>query len=151
MSKAHELLAAENYAVEDARQEEKTTAAILLQTFGSSLVKLHVYAPDFVTEASERPEASRLARWQASHSDTVTTQQGLNLELEDVFVRHLLFLLDGTRDRAALLQELRTKIESGELPGEGQELADKETFLRELPEYLENNLQHLADSALLIS
>jgi hypothetical protein len=50
--------------------------------------------------------ASPLARIQARAGETVTTLLHTSIEIRDPVARRLLVLLDGTRDRAALTEEL---------------------------------------------
>jgi SAM-dependent methyltransferase len=52
-----------------------------------------------------RPRASRCARWQAERDNVATSLRHENITLDSAF-RQLLPLLDGSRDRAALAQEL---------------------------------------------
>lgn len=54
-----------------------------------------------------KPRVSTLARWQvAQHAPIVFTLGGDGVALQDELSRHLLRLLDGTRDEAALFDEL---------------------------------------------
>ncbi|HZH34154.1 MAG TPA: class I SAM-dependent methyltransferase [Pyrinomonadaceae bacterium] len=151
VSIAAEMLVKAGYSESDPSSEKEKTAALLLQIFGTGLVRLHVRAREFVTVAGERPETSFLARWQAARGQDVRTFNYTNIKLENSLMRALLILLDGTRDREALLAELAAKIEAGELPSEGEETGDRELYLRELPDFLEYNLSLMARSALLIS
>jgi methyltransferase-like protein/trans-aconitate methyltransferase len=128
-------------------------ANILLATFAAGLVELHVHVPEFVTEISERPVASPLARWQARESTMVTNLRHASIELEGHLVRHLLLLLDGTRDRDAILRDLAAAAaadpaalqEASGLPNDGGDLAQV------LAGGLEANLQRVARLALLVA
>jgi len=62
--------------------------------------------PALAASPGERPVASPLARIQARAGDAVTTLLHTSVELRDPIGRRLLALLDGTRDRAALIAEL---------------------------------------------
>ena len=127
-------------------------AKILLATYAAGLVELHVHVPEFVMEVSERPLASPLARWQARESRMVTNLRHATIQLEGELVRHLLVLLDGTRDRAALLRDLAAAAaadpaalqEAGGLPNDGGDLGQV------LAGGLEANLQKVAQLALLL-
>jgi methyltransferase-like protein len=70
-----------------------------------------------------------------------------------VMGRNLMELLDGTRTRAELIEELASRITSGEIKlGEsGGELPPLRTILEALPSGLEKSLEGLAASALLIA
>jgi SAM-dependent methyltransferase len=79
----------------------------LLQAYAMHVVQLHVWAPALATEPSERPVASALARLQAARGTRLTNLLHASVEVPDELGRRLITLLDGTRDRAALLRELR--------------------------------------------
>lgn len=82
-------------------------AANLLKAYGysDSLMELHVYVPPLVVEVADRPVASPVARYQAQSDNLVTNLRHERIRL-DGFERFLLRHLDGTRDRAALLDLL---------------------------------------------
>ena len=122
---------------------------ILLQLFAAGMAELHVHRPRFATVASERPLASPLARWQIGHGPVVTTLLSTGLEIEDALGQRLLQLLDGTRDRAALLMELTALIESGEIQPDDDSVS-KQVILENLPQLLEQNLARLARLGLLV-
>jgi hypothetical protein len=69
---------------------------MLYQMMTTGFVDLHVF--DFPCEESvtERPRASRLARYQAERSNQATSVCHINVELDDIG-RRLVQLLDGTR------------------------------------------------------
>ncbi len=81
-------------------------AALMLQLYGSAIVDLRLTVPPFVAEPGERPEASRLVRLQLERGELATNLLHEDVHPMDVRMRLLLRLLDGTRDRAALLREL---------------------------------------------
>ena len=97
-----------------------------------SLVELHAYAPRFVREPSDRPIASPWARAVARSRRKVTNLRLESIGLDDR-MRALLCLLDGTRERAALVDSIEG---STERPREAA---------------VENALQALARAALLIA
>ncbi|NJN84886.1 MAG: hypothetical protein HC802_23085 [Caldilineaceae bacterium] len=82
----------------------------LLRAFAYStqLVKLSAFTPNFTTTVSRRPIASPVARTQAVDGAVVTSLQHDRVRLTDV-QRVLLPLLDGSRDRTALLDELASR------------------------------------------
>jgi SAM-dependent methyltransferase len=87
----------------------------LLRSYAANLVQLHAYPPGVTTTPGERPRASALARHQAHTGDMVTNLRHAGVRIEDDLGRRLVALLDGSRDRAALMAELRTFLdESGE-------------------------------------
>jgi SAM-dependent methyltransferase len=80
--------------------------AILMSAFMGGMVKLYAAPPELAASPGERPLASPLARIQARSGDAVTTLLHTSIELGDPIARRLLVLLDGARDRAALIDEL---------------------------------------------
>ncbi len=79
----------------------------LLRCFGANLVRLHVHPPLVSTSPPERPRVSPLARLEAAEGTMVTTVRHTHHELDDELARRVAGLLDGTRNRRALLAALR--------------------------------------------
>ncbi len=132
-----------------ADEEALVLGNFLLQVYAAGLIELHVYQPQIAITAGERPTASPLARWQIQQGPVVTTLLCTGLEIEDELGQRLLLLLDGTRDRAALLKELTALIESDALKPEDGSTDGKRKVLENLPELLEQNLARLAKLGLL--
>ena len=86
--------------------DDPAVAETLQRAYAANLVRLHVWAPRLATAPGERPVASALARLQAAEGTRVTTLLHATVEVPDELGRRLIRLLDGTRDRAALLAEL---------------------------------------------
>jgi SAM-dependent methyltransferase len=82
----------------------------LLRCYAANLVHLHVGLPMLTTSVGERPEASPLARQQARAGSVVTNLRHEVVRVEDELGRRLLTLLDGTRDREALVSDLRAHL-----------------------------------------
>ncbi|HEX5616818.1 MAG TPA: class I SAM-dependent methyltransferase [Solirubrobacteraceae bacterium] len=91
----------------------------LLRAYAVNLVQLHVRAPEIAITPSERPMASALARLQAATGSRITNLRHGSVEVPDELGRRLITLLDGTRDRAALLRELDRPAEELERSLEG--------------------------------
>src|SRR4051794_27924019 len=73
----------------------------------AGLVQLTSHAPDIATTIDERPAVSALARAQAADGATgVTNLKHERIPIADADGGRLIALLDGTRDRAALLKEM---------------------------------------------
>ena len=112
---------------------------IILQiALASNMIELHVYQPTAGTAVSSMPRISRLARWQMKNASNVLTQFGLDMKIEDHVSRHLLQLLDGTRSRSAVFDELGKFIRSA------HDIEGKHEILRSLPEWLDESLENLA-------
>jgi SAM-dependent methyltransferase len=105
----------------------------LLRCYEMGFINLHTWTPEFVVEISERPTASGLARYQARASQTVATPRHTTLQIEAPIARQLIELLDGTHNRAALVEQLAR---------------DEPSFDGEA---LETLLRHLAGSGILIA
>jgi SAM-dependent methyltransferase len=86
--------------------DDEVVCETLLRAYAANLVHLHVWAPALATAPSQRPVASALARLQAAEGTRVTTLRHTSVEVPDELGRRLIGLLDGTRDRPALLREL---------------------------------------------
>jgi cyclopropane fatty-acyl-phospholipid synthase-like methyltransferase len=127
-------------------------ADVILQCFLSNLVELHVHAPDFTLDVSQKPVGSPLARLQAEQTAKVHTLRHRTVELNDL-ERLLLERLDGRHDRAALLEGLMDAVAQGEceMQHQGQPLRDRAKVREVLGESLEPSLRRLAYNALLVS
>src|SRR5579859_119676 len=86
--------------------KENDLRLLLLGMYGSSMINLRLWQAPMATEPGERPEASLLARAQLERRDVVTNLVHVDLNLVDHEIRSLVRLLDGTRDRTALLKDL---------------------------------------------
>ncbi len=82
-----------------------STAHGMLQLFHSNLVCLHAAPSPFTLTPGERPVASRLARMQALRGSEVANLRHRKADLDPAALA-LLPLLDGTRDRAGLAEEM---------------------------------------------
>ena len=122
-----------------ANEEDRiAVCSALLRCYAANLVQLHVMPPPLTTSVSERPEASALARHQARSGHLVTNLRHASVRIEDNLGRRLVVLLDGTRDRAQLLHELRAFL-----------IEDRRQIPHDLDSGLERSLQGLARLALL--
>ena len=131
----------------DAEDEVQALAEILLHAYSAGLLELFPRAPDYQTIVSERPSASGLARWQVATDTIVTNMLHVNIEVEDEIGRQLLVLLDGTRDRNMLLDDLSKQ----PILEENNALVQDPRRARELlAQGLEGNLEKLARFALLV-
>jgi SAM-dependent methyltransferase len=105
--------------VEGDRGEPADALAVLgealLPCFAANLLRLHAVLPGLTITPPQRPRASPLARRQARERQLMTTLRHTSIQLEDDLGWRLVALLDGTRDRAALLDELETVLE-GDYP-----------------------------------
>lgn len=99
---------------------------LLLQTFTKrrNIVTLSALKPQVEGRISEKPLARALARHQAQSTHVVTNAHHLAVELEPL-PHALLPLLDGTRDRAALIEGLLELVRNGSLKVKNNDGPDK--------------------------
>jgi len=121
--------------------EPALLAEILFQGYRVGLLEAYSNPPRFAASANEKPAASPLARVQAQQGALVTTLRHTTVELEDTVDRCLLVLLDGTKNRDALVDGLRALLRSLDESEAGDIKAES----------LEMRLQRLAKQALLLA
>ena len=132
--------------------EARALFELLLKSYAPGLATLHLSPPRFSPRAGDRPLAGSLARWQARSGGRVTNLCHAPVVLEDSAGRHLLTLLDGTRDRAALVREMRAFIEANRgQPPRGETSAIADPTDEELLKNLGKTLDVFARCALLNS
>jgi methyltransferase-like protein/ubiquinone/menaquinone biosynthesis C-methylase UbiE len=153
LQKARERAGREASSAEPALESDRRDLAdFLFRCYAIGFVDLHSYPSTFVTEVSERPMASALVRWQIRQGPSVSSFRHLSLKIGDPLGREVLTLLDGTRDRAALLKELGEIVKTGSMPiyYEGKSTVELEKALELLPGQLDTSLASLARLGLLV-
>ena len=117
----------------------------------TSLVELSVCPSTFTLELSDRPLASKIARWQAETSVTVTNRRHESQKLTD-FHRRALRWLDGQHDRGQLMAELTALVDDGSLAvhEHGERIHAAERVRSVLKQAIDVALPQLAHSALII-
>ena len=86
----------------------------LIRCFATTQVNLSVSPARFTMQVDERPLASALARFQAKTSSTVTNLKHETVRVSDL-QRHVLQLLDGSRDKSDLLDAVCRLGEEGRI------------------------------------
>ena len=132
---------------------QRTVAGIALDCFPSHFVEMHAYSPPFVVRPGERPLASPLARLQATRGTRlVTNLLHVVTELHPI-QRIILELLDGTRDRGAILASLVASAQSGllNIEEEGGPVRDPERLRHILSGMIEPTLEFLGRIPLLLA
>jgi len=89
----------------DGADAEQALGKNLLQLYSANMAELRTRALPFVREIAERPRASPLARRQAVAGPVVTNLRHESVPL-NAWQRQVLCLLDGSRNRAELLDRL---------------------------------------------
>jgi methyltransferase-like protein/2-polyprenyl-3-methyl-5-hydroxy-6-metoxy-1,4-benzoquinol methylase len=117
--------------------------------YSSSLVNLHTHMPEYATALSERPQASRVALYQARSGHVVTNMRHERVDLDETTLR-VMGQLDGRHSRDDVLAWLISQHEQGmfSLPPEHEEAGDIESVLAAA---LDRSLRSLVDAALLIA
>ena len=78
----------------------------LLKLAANKLVDLRTYQAPLAESVGERPMATSLARLQAGETTLIATLLHTQIEISDPHTRHLLQLIDGTRDVQALVSAM---------------------------------------------
>jgi methyltransferase-like protein len=126
---------------------------LLLTAYGAGLVEALPTPPGFVLQVSDRPVSSPVARLQLAQGNVVTSLLHTTFDVSDPLARQLILLLDGTRDRAAILQGLGPLIESGavRLKRDNEPVTDCAGAMHLLAEQLEDALKNVARVPLLVA
>ena len=124
---------------DDWQSEFETTRTILLQiALASDLIELHAYAPQATQEVGDRPQVNRLSRWQLRDATNVLTLLNKDLKLEDDTAKHLLMIMDGTRNRDEIVSEMRLFVRSA--PG----VQDRKDLIRDMPGWVNASIEELS-------
>lgn len=155
--KAQQRLA-EAGIVEDQSQEAASERAsvlteILLAACKSGLARVRMSAPFLTTEISEKPVAYHLARYQAQQSEMVTNVLHDRIEIDNPVGLELLRLLDGTRNRAALIEALTKYADEQKLfsPADSENALSYSQIHEKIEKEIEPSLNKLARMGLLIA
>jgi SAM-dependent methyltransferase/methyltransferase-like protein len=144
-----ELLSSESGAeIEIDEQKERELGEMIFQIYAPSFLRFHTHQPAFAAKPGEKPVASALARWQSRFDDTVSTLLCTQFIIKDDLGKELLRLLDGTRDRSRLIDDMTDFIRSEKF---AQPADVKKHLIQNLPEQLERSLNIFAEKALLVS
>ncbi|MFO0926699.1 MAG: methyltransferase regulatory domain-containing protein [Gemmataceae bacterium] len=147
-----ELLDAAGARVGQTREQAAPTLArALAALFQANFVGLHSHVPPFVLKPGKRPETTPLIRLQAQTGVGVCNRRHKLVELA-TFDRAVLALLDGSRDRPALIERLAALVGQGELglAQDGQPVREPEAVRRTLTAELDESLTRLAQAMVLI-
>ncbi len=119
-------LEALGYKSPDWAAETATLGALLLQLcLETSAFEVHLFQPRSSQSVPARPRVNALARWQLPQAENVLTMLNLDVRIEDAVSRRLLELLDGTRDSAESLAELRLFVETSDAVEDPAELLSR--------------------------
>jgi methyltransferase-like protein/2-polyprenyl-3-methyl-5-hydroxy-6-metoxy-1,4-benzoquinol methylase len=140
-------------ALDEAQLDEQWAIVLqdLLHCYSSGAVELRTWQAPFANRVSERPQVSGLAAHQARSGSLITNQRHEPVTL-DVVGKCLVPVLDGTRDRGALLTHLGDAVARGALvlSSDGQPVSDEGQVRQALGGALGQALDSFAQSALLV-
>jgi methyltransferase-like protein/SAM-dependent methyltransferase len=133
------------------QKNRRVLADDMLHCYAANAVEFHTWQADFLTEVSERPRVSGLASYMAGKEQFVVNQRHQGVHLDPV-ASELVRLLDGTRDRPALIKHLSDLVEKGTLVvnKKGNNSANAEKTKADLSEAVEEGLAELAAHSLLV-
>jgi SAM-dependent methyltransferase len=90
--------------------EPSVLGEVLIDGFRRERLMPHAGPLRAALEPGERPRASALARWQAARGEDITSLAYQRVVMTEPAARLLITLLDGTRDRAAIVDVLRERV-----------------------------------------
>lgn len=132
--------------------EVQALGSAILTGYTVRLLELRTYEVPFVTEVSDRPQASALAREQSRRGGRATNQRHEMVNLDE-FSRRTLALLDGTRDRAQLMKDMSLLVADGTLvvEQEGKQVAGGDPLNQILGDAIDRCLNRFTKAALLVA
>ena len=141
-----------NNRVSTGEPESTSLANALTTAYKAGFVEFHVIPARLVNSVSERPISSRLARFQLQRGESTANQLHQPVKFSDSLSRHLVLLLDGSRDLETIARELTEFVRSGhdEVPGSAS-VADPDEFTSSGRRKVEEGLKTLARGAMLIA
>ncbi|MDP6444847.1 MAG: class I SAM-dependent methyltransferase [Pirellulaceae bacterium] len=124
----------------------------MLRCFETAHVQLSVLPSPYTTKIKEKPCTTALARYQAGQGNRVTNLRHQLTNLDDLS-RHVLPLLDGTRDRAQMIDDLVELVQDGSLQvsQDGAPVSDEAVIRQALAGPLDQFLSSAAANCLLLS
>lgn len=137
----------------DVEAQKQMLGADLLMAYAASLVIFRTRAANFVTQISERPKASDLARLQAKAQQNFVTNQLNEPIAVDGFANALLGIINGKRDHVQILDDLVELVRKGQLnvQKDGKNIADNAVLRQTLEPVMKDCLEKMSKAAVLTS
>ncbi len=135
----------------DGGAERRILLADLLQCYSAGVVELRTWQADFLREPGEHPRMSRLAAYQSAQGLPCVNLRHETIRL-DAVARHIVPLLDGTRDRDTILAAMRSLVTNGTLviSRNKENVCDEELIQKTLTYALTQALTKMAAAALFV-
>jgi methyltransferase-like protein len=134
----------------DLKKRRRALMGSLLRGYSSMAIEFFTWQADFVTEVSEKPRVSELTAFLVSQGRPAVNKRHEPIELAP-FVKQVVRILDGTRDRVALLQRLGELVAEGTLTIQNQSERGPETSQSIIEQSLDQALTGLARTAFLVA
>jgi methyltransferase-like protein len=150
--RSRDLLGGPTENQEQVAKDVRELASGLLDCYmGTDLVEFHGAPVTLTRTPGEKPISLHSARLLAAEGRAVANRRHEVVRLPD-FARHLLPLLDGSRNRQALVDELTRVAEAGEIriQRENRPVTDSQELRVALNALLEQSLKDIAANALLV-
>jgi len=90
-------------------------AELFLRLHAANIAELHTFEPPYALSFDGKPLASPLARLKIHETSLVPNLRHFNVCIDDPLTRHILPMLDGTRDLAELAHEIMPLVLSGKI------------------------------------
>jgi methyltransferase-like protein/SAM-dependent methyltransferase len=131
-------------------QNAELLSTAILRCYRTDLIQFHIHSPPEIRQVGERPLAPPLSRWQSIRREPISNMELELVDLSD-FDRFVLSLLDGSRDRAAVIQAMIEHVQRGDitLQQKGVPVDDPELIATVVEHTLSATFDRLIDMSLL--
>jgi methyltransferase-like protein len=131
---------------------EAALANALIRAYKSGFLQLHVAQHHVANHLAQCPAVSELVRFLLRHGTSATSQLHTCVDFPDRLKRHLVQLLDGTRDEKELVRSLLKFLRStgGEVRQNGVAIEDSKKIEAILEQQVRQDLQGLLRNGMLV-
>jgi len=135
----------------DLQKAKEQLMTDIFHCYIANAMELHTWQAEFVVEVRERPRSSPLARYLLANQKAPVNQRHEVTKMSAV-ASQLVPVMDGSRDRSALIEILIQCVQDGNLVVEQDEavITDKEAQRSALGKALDQSLENLKSSAMLV-